>query len=149
MIQRIQTIYLIFAIATVVAFLFAPVIQFEAPEVKYIRNMPAWDVKFYFKGYYYFIVLIAESFAIGLSLLSIFLFKRRAVQALLCLVAIVFHVLAFAYIVYYFRTKETPIDIIFTYWNIAAIPPVIFWLLAYRGIKKDDELIKSMERLRD
>lgn len=149
MIQRIQTIYLILAILTLAAFQFAPVIQYEAPEVKYLRKVAAWDVKHFVNGYYVFVVPILGGIAAGFSLISIFLFKQRNVQALLCWVAMFFHLLSAGFIYYFFRTKETPIDIVYTIWNLSAIPPVVFLLLAYFAIQKDEALVKSMDRLRD
>ena len=137
------------AIAAMTAFLFAPVIRFEAPDVQYVRDMAAWDVKPYALGYFIFLVAILEGVAIGFSLLAVFLFKQRNVQASFCLIALLVHVAAAAYIYYFFQTKETPIDILYTWWNLAALPPVVFLLLAYLGIKKDEALVKSMDRLRD
>jgi len=149
MVQRIQTIYLLLAISTIAAFLFAPVIRYEAPDIKYVSDIQAWDVKPFISGYYVFIVAILEGIAIGFSLIAIFLYKRRQFQVILSWLALLLHASSAAYIFYYFQTKENPIDIIYTVWNLAAIPPVIFLLLAIINIKKDEALVKSMDRLRD
>ncbi len=149
MLQRIQTIYLLLAIATIAAFLFAPVIRYEAADINYVNNVQAWDVKPFISGYYVFIVAILEGIAIGFALIAIFLFKRRAFQVAFSWIALFFHLATAAYIFYFFQTKENPIDIIYTAWNPAAIPPVIFILLAIINIKKDDALVRSMDRLRD
>ncbi|MBX2903447.1 MAG: DUF4293 domain-containing protein [Chitinophagales bacterium] len=149
MIQRIQTIYLVLAILTIVAYLFAPVIQYEALDVNYVRNLPTWEVAYFVSGYYVFVAAILSAIAAGFSLIAIFLFSKRGIQSLLCWVAILFHLLAVGYVYYVFQTKETPIDIIYTAWNLAAIPPLVFLLLAYFAIQKDEALIKSMDRLRD
>jgi hypothetical protein len=37
---------------------------------------------------------------------------------------------------------------VYTPWNAIAILPVVFLLLAYRGIQKDEALIKGLDRLR-
>ncbi len=149
MLQRIQTVYLLLAIASIVAFLFAPVIRYEATDINYVKDLPAWDVKPFFSGYYFFVVLIFEGIAVGLSLIAIFLFKRRQLQLGFCWMVLFFHLATTAYIFYFFQTKATPIDIIYTLWNLAAIPPAIFVALAYHHIKKDEQLVKSMDRLRD
>lgn len=149
MIQRIQTIYLILVILSLAAFQFAPVINYEAPDVNYVRNMPAWEVSYFMSGYFVFIVPILCGVAAVLALLAIFFFKNRKVQSFLCWAAIPFHLIAVAYIFYVFQTKETPIDIIYTLWNLTAVPPVLFLLLAISAIKKDEALVKSMDRLRD
>jgi len=149
MLQRIQTIYLLLAIATIASFLFAPVIRFEAADIKYVNDVQAWDIKPFISGYFVFIVAILEGIAIGFSLIAIFLYKRRSFQVALSWLALFLHAACAAYIYYYFQTKENPIDIIYTLWNLAAIPPVIFLILAIINIKKDEALVKSMDRLRD
>jgi multidrug transporter EmrE-like cation transporter len=132
-----------------VGFQFAPVIRFEAPEVKYIRQVPAWDVKFFAIGYFFFVIPILGGIAAGLSLIAIFLYRKRNLQSIFCLLAIFFHLLAVGYIFYFFQTKETPIDIVYTVWNLVALPPVVLLGLAYWAIQKDEALVKSMDRLRD
>ena len=149
MLQRIQTVYLLMAIAAMTAFLFAPVIRYEAPDVQYVRDIAAWDVKPFAMGYFIFLVAILEGVAMGFSLIAVFLFKQRGLQMGFCLIALLVHLAATAYIYFFFQTKETPIDILYTWWNLAAIPPAVFLLLAYMGIKKDEALVKSMDRLRD
>lgn len=149
MLQRIQTIYLLLAITTIAAFLFAPVIRYEAPDIKYVNDLQAWDVKPFISGYFIFIIAILEGIAIGFSLIAIFLYKRRAFQIALSWLALLLHAACAAYIFYFFQTKENPIDIIYTVWNLAAIPPLIFLILAIINIKKDEALVKSMDRLRD
>jgi hypothetical protein len=149
MLQRIQTIYLLLAVAAMAAFLFAPVIRYEATDINYVNDVQAWDVKPFISGYFVFIVAIFEGIAIGFSLLAIALYKRRPLQIVLAWLAMLLHISSAAYIFYYFQTKENPIDIIYTLWNLAALPPVLFLLLAIFGIKKDEALVKSMDRLRD
>lgn len=149
MIQRVQTIYLLLAILSVAAFQFAPVIRYEAPDIQYVRNLAAWDVSKFISGYFVFVVPILDGIAAGFSLIAIFLYKKRNIQSLLCWIAILLHLAVVAHIAYFFQTTNTPIDIIYTLWNLAAIPPVVFWLLAHFAIQKDEALVKSMNRLRD
>ena len=147
MLQRVQTIYLLLAILTIAGFCFAPGIQYQSLEGS-LKNVAIWDVKYFFKGYLFFINPILLGIAAGLALISIFLYKKRSLQMTLTLLSIVPILASVAYTLYFFQTKETALDILYTAWNALAILPVIFLVLAYRGIKKDEELIKGLDRLR-
>ncbi len=150
MIQRIQSVYLL--LTTLLSFLFlkneilafsdetGSVIKFTinglsgVPE-PLVKTLPATIL----------IVLIPV-----LSALIIFLFKNRSLQLILCKMLLsLISVLIIALVIY-------SCTIIGKY-NAELVPgfkmglPVIqliFGYLAYRGIKKDDDLVKSYDRLR-
>lgn len=84
------------------------------------------------------------------SLITIFLFKNRQVQLILCKLLLVL-VSAFIILLVFYSYK------VISNYNAELIPgirmavPVIQLILvfmAYRGIKKDDDLVKSYDRLR-
>ncbi len=148
MIQRIQTVYLILAILTIAAFAFVPVVRYESPDFKLVRALAGWDVKHFYEGYFIFLNIIFLGISAGVALLSIFLFKKRSLQSALTLFAILPILTSAGYIFYFFQTKESSLDMVYTPWNAIAILPVVFLLLAYRGIQKDEALIKGLDRLR-
>jgi hypothetical protein len=90
--------------------------------------------------------LILSVFAIlisALSLLAIFLFSKRKIQIMLTKVLIVLIIIftcVFCYTVYLFGS-----------WDYKAVIPalqLLFAVLAYRGMRRDDNLVKSYDRLR-
>ncbi len=150
MIQRIQTIFLLLAIVALGLFLWMPLITVESGKftdaVKgfYIAHtLPFMDVP-----YIYFINAILTGIAAGFTLIAIFLFKKRSVQMLLCWFAIVFIVTAQAFVYYKYQTKVFIGDVILTPWNLLSFVAIAFEMLAFAYIRKDEETIKSMDRLR-
>lgn len=147
MIQRKQTIYLL------VAAILGAVISFYNPNLwraKLVNNRYE-----YFTGqssYLYFILLMI---IIALSIVCIFLYKKRPLQFKLTVINLL---LSIAIIVLqYFKIKtealqwqESQMLASSTYLPAAFLPIIIVVLLflAARGIYKDERLVKSLNRLR-
>lgn len=146
MIQRIQTVFLFLAIVSLALFLYQPLIQMEGPG--FLDQLHGIDVTHRYNGYIYYINLIFTAIAAGITLLNIFLFKKRQIQMLLCWFAIVFIGAAVAFVYYRYQTKIFNGDVVFTYWNLLALAAALFEVLAFVYIKKDEELVKSLDRLR-
>jgi hypothetical protein len=155
MIQRLQSLYLTFVVLLSLLFLIGAVFNFTDESGKNIQLLlngnlieqagqslskaqPAWLPA----G---LIILIS-----ALSLVTIFLFKNRKVQLILAMavslaasgliIALSFYAISFMHA---FRLTVIP-------GVKMAIPLLIliFSILAYRGILKDDRLVKSYDRLR-
>ena len=75
--------------------------------------------------------------------------RVRNQQMLLCWFAILFIVTAEGFIYYKYQTKVFMGDVILTPWNILAIVAAVLQILAFLFIRKDEELVKSVDRLRD
>ncbi|MBP8959017.1 MAG: DUF4293 domain-containing protein [Bacteroidales bacterium] len=154
MIQRIQTIYLIIISILSFVLLTGPVINFSGPDnqvimvkLSGISGLTGIDFKADFLLKIFLVLLIAS---IVLSLTAIFLFKRRNLQFKLTT------------IVAFFTLVITVIEVYIILWILKTegvtlipgfkmfIPPVLIILacLALKGIKHDEKLIKSYERLR-
>ena len=146
MIQRIQTVFLLLAIVSLALFLYLPLIQLERPN--FTEDIHGIDVTYLANGYIYFINVIFAAIAAGITLINIFLFKKRSIQMLFCWSAIVFIGAAFAFVFYRYQTKVFQGDVILTYWNLLALAAALFEVLAFVYIKKDEELVKSLDRLR-
>lgn len=146
MIQRIQTVFLLLAIICLGLFLYFPLIVTQ--NVKFTNEYHGIDVTERYNGFIYYINLIFVATAAGLTLLNIFLFKVRKLQMLLCWLAIMFIGCAFGFVYYRYETKVFAGDVMLTYWNLLALAATAFEVLAFVYIRKDEALIKSMDRLR-
>lgn len=84
------------------------------------------------------------------SVVAIFMYKRRKQQRMLVIIAVVIDIVAIALEAYYLNQAKNGQSNLMVL-NFRVIIPVvnlILLLLASRGIKKDDDLVKSYDRLR-
>ena len=147
MIQRIQTVFLMIAAVALGTQVATPLVKSSVTDTAYYR-----DSLLYLKEYMPTLVLLIVT--IALVLITIFLFKNRKLQKALVLAGIV-GILATNLVVG--ATFLAPTQSIMNISNatitpgIGAFMPVIAMIsliFAYRGITKDDKIVKSMDRLR-
>lgn len=81
----------------------------------------------------------------ALALLNIFLFKNRSLQLKLCYLGIV---LSLGLLALYFLEMQNFIGGTISIWALFYFPILLCFIFAARGIKKDEKLIKSLDRLR-
>lgn len=150
MIQRIQTVFLLLSAIILGLFLWLPLIGVEAKA--FTDSIPGWQIGHTLPvadvPYIIFFNAILTGTAIGFTLINIFLFKKRNIQMLLCWFSILFIVTAECFVYYKYQTKVFMGDVILTPWNILAIVAVVLQILAFVFIRKDEELVKSLDRLR-
>jgi len=128
MLQRIQSLYLLFY-TLLAAFCF-----WGFPVIDYAFSI-GFDLRF--------ISLVLG----GLTFLTIVLFSKRKMQLGLIKVVSIVHI-AFAVICVYsigFPNILTENKLLLTVFFVLG---VLFLFLAHRGVKKDEELIRSLDRLR-
>ena len=131
MIQRIQTIYLLIA-----SIAFA-LLSFKIPfwslndAFMYAQN----DNKLY--------LLLITLFVF--SLIGIFLFKKRIVQMKLLRLSILIEFVVLVRLFLTYRELNTPLDAKVFFLLMSAF---VALLLAYRGVKKDENLVRSVDRIR-
>lgn len=151
MIQRLQTVFLLLAIILLGLFLWMPLIGMEGLKFKY--TLQGWELsrtlRFMEQPYIYFFNAIFTGTAIGLSLIAIFLYKKRSLQMLLCWFSILLIASAEAFVYYQYQTYVFEGDVVLTYWNLLSLAAIVLQLLAFIYIKKDEQLLKSVDRLRD
>ena len=150
MLQRIQTIYLALALLSQLA-------QFFLPWVEYYVNGTETGVSALELDGSHFTVMpltFVLSLSLGLVLGSIFGFKNRAKQmktARMALISTLLGFLAFAFIHYMnIQALDEMGELMMTYQLTTVLPlasAILIWL-AIKGIKKDDDLIRSVDRLR-
>ena len=152
MIQRIQTIYLLAAFALCIGCLCTPIAHFMVSEsMEKVDMYNLWLVSegrhmFYFCPVLMAILVITTS----LIFIDVWLFKHRVLQMRVAIFSMI--LLVAWYIVYgiiIFLLYSTAGMIWSTHWT-AAFPAVAFILLylAFRGIMKDEKLVRSLDRLR-
>jgi len=152
MIQRIQSLWLFLAAVALIAVLFLPVGVFKLPNGLYACtafnmtqtgavppiNLPVWLIG---------LISVVAGF---ISFLAIFLFKKRGLQIRFTRIALVLKVLLLLGLVglfYYFRNV---LDAWVGYGPAVLMPllGIVLDLLAINGIHKDDQLVKSLDRIR-
>lgn len=126
MIQRVQTLYLLLYIAITLGLWF---VLFHSTDVNNLLG----DLRH--------ILLVLTS----LSVISLFLYRKRRIQMRMLIFTLVCHMAWCAFVIYTFDTIAI-LDNGFL-WAFFFCGP-LFLGLAYRGVKKDENLIRSVDRLR-
>ncbi len=142
MIQRIQSLWL----------LLAAIVMFIGTRLPFAvaKNTESGQIEPVMVNEYLIAYLLAIFLSLG-TLVIIFLFKRRSNQRRLIWLGILSSILFI--VLMYFKVEEyRNIDNIHSAsFKIGAAFPVlyiIFMTLAYSGVKRDDKLVKSVDRLR-
>ena len=154
MIQRPQTVYLILGAVLVVFSLFVNLGNILGLDQVYTLSAICAPAEIpVLKGHWFFLTnIITVSLAVVLAIYSVSQFKNRPKQLKLVYL-LFFAVLAQVVNVLYTPTKMMELlseGVVFkesfgTYLPIAA---VAFCILALKGIRKDEELVKSIDRIR-
>ena len=136
MIQRIQTVYLVVSALIIAAlYIWFPVVQDEAGNTIISRDEP--------------LVLGLLGVSVLLTVISIFNFKKRKLQFVLNRLNIISNFVLLGVFVY--RTLTLSGETLFSEKGIGVLFPIIsivFLVLANKAIKRDEDLVKSVDRLR-
>ncbi|HBS88584.1 MAG: hypothetical protein A2W91_18260 [Bacteroidetes bacterium GWF2_38_335] len=136
MIQRIQTVYLLFSLIASVVMFIVPVIGLNSASFKIT------DEGFTSLG-------ILTGAICAISFATIILFKKRTLQIRLCLYNMILFFFFYGLLYYILHSNEISIsDVDFGFGVILPAICFILTFLAFRSIRRDDALIKSMDRLR-
>ena len=94
------------------------------------------------------LLLLILSAGVGIaSLISIFLYRNRKTQLRIVLVTLLVSIINL--VLFFTQTKKfVPGESSYNLTAIFAIVVPVFLILAMRGIKKDEKLVKSLDRLR-
>lgn len=136
MLQRIQTIYLLLAALTSAGLIF----------VFSIGENPSGEAVFAQDILIVFGLFLASA---ALSLVTIFLFKNRKLQFVLGRLNIILNLILLGLFVYWSLNISGESNI--SEKGIGMLIPIIsivFLVLANKAIKKDEDLVKSVDRLR-
>jgi len=136
MLQRIQTIYLIISIIIMaILYVWFPVISGEEGQVIIERNEP--------------LIFGLVFVSIALAIISILSFKKRKLQFVLNRLNIISNFVLLGVFVY--RSLTLSGETLVSEKGIGVLLPIIsivFLVLANKAIKKDEDLVKSVDRLR-
>ena len=136
MLQRIQTIYLLLAVITSAGLIFIFALwENSAGEAVYAQDQ--------------LIALGMFMASAAISLVSIFMFRNRKLQFVLGRLNIILNLFLLGVFVYWSLTLPGEMDI--SEKGIGMFLPIIsivFIVLANKAIKKDEDLVKSADRLR-
>jgi len=146
MIQRIQTIYLFLAAILAGVYLYTPILVFETGQNSQL--MRAWELKYFYDGYFIFLVAIGAGISVGASLIAVLLFKKPTLQKAFSWLSILGMLFCFFYSLSKWYYVDYIEDSIFYYGNITPWVVIILNLLAIRGINHDQRLVRSYDRLR-
>lgn len=138
MIQRIQTVYLILALV------FSGILPFVFPLWK-----TAGDIPVYFMETSYYTVLFG--FSTTLSVISILAYKKRQNQFVLNRLNLISNVILLGLFVYRSLMISGETAEVVSEKGIGMFLPIasiLFLVLANKAIKKDEDLVKSVDRLR-
>lgn len=157
MIQRIQSVFLIFVFLLGMLLFVSPILGFTSYENTFVMNA-------YHTLNLVDHTVISKNIGIGamqglvalLALISVFLYKKRQLQIKLCKLNILLVAIQIAAIVLYidvakdaiFPTSPNDVLIRIKYGAIIPILSLILLYLAVRFIKKDEDLVRSADRLR-
>ncbi len=146
MIQRIQTIYLIIVVILIVQVFFFPFLIFFNEQ-----ESISFDALKISDGEYLLPLSILFGTIILLALISIFLYKKRMLQARITVVNTLLLLGSIGLVAYFgwqMKNSLTDYHIQYNFTCIFPIIAIIFNYLALRGIQKDEALVRSANRIR-
>ena len=162
MIQRKQTVFLLLAAIISALLFFMPLVSFEAngSAMKFtifgIQN-PIETISLS-TTYTWPLVVLTVLMTLA-PIVTMFLYKKRELQVRLCrltmLVTIIFIGLVFLYyesdlqeVIAAVEGDQYQLDVAYFIGMVFPLVNLVLYILAIRGIKKDIELLKSVDRLR-
>jgi carbon starvation protein CstA len=138
MIQRQQTLWLILASA-------AALLSFMYPFVTGKGLEKGLEVDKVITASSNFILMIITGTSLVLSTVTIFLYKDRKLQMKLCIAGIL---LAIGILAMYILQMQDLRKTTLALFCILPLAILIGYFLAYRNIRKDEKLVKSLDKLR-
>lgn len=158
MIQRIQSIYLVLAVIAGMLTFFLPFTHFYAGDVKIaeyamfgVFNVQSDTLEL--TNPYPLPMWIMSALSIIMPLVAIFQFKKRMIQMKIVRLGFLVEM---SFLVYLFfaidkvnaELYDGQISILYHTGFYMPVMAIVLMFLAQRGIKKDEDLVKSLDRLR-
>jgi hypothetical protein len=155
MIQRAQSVYLFLVVVLMSFFLIFPIVNLVTDESVPLR-LYSYGLRKILNGESQQIMstlplLILAIVVSIINLYDIFLFNKRTVQMRLCVYNILLMIGLLLLTFYYFRVVLKSYDIAYHHFKIAAVIPIlciVLNIMAFSGIRRDELLVKTYERLR-
>lgn len=156
MLQRIQTVYLLLAFALCIVCLCLPVAHLTPADSYGMSTIDVFNLWISCEGAHIFwycpVMMGILVIATALIFLDVWLYRQRALQMRLCsfsMILLVAWYIAYGVIIYMMLHTGNAPESWRPHWS-AALPAVALVLcyLAFRGILKDEMLVRSLDRLR-
>ncbi len=157
MIQRIQSIYLLLAAGLMTAVLFLPLAVMGGGEdaARLTANgLSTGTVESMSVLTPAPLAMILLALCAALPLVTIFLFKKRRLQMTLCRIEMVLLLVAQLTVAYMLWQARGMVEALgvepmnFALTDVFPLVALIFTWLALRGIRRDEELVRSLDRIR-
>ncbi len=140
MIQRQQTLWLLLStVAGILTFMF-PFATGEKLVEKTGLRAPAQLIA----GNNFFILLLTIA-SIGIAAVTIFMYKDRKLQIKLCLLGLF---VSIGILVLYIIEIKKVIASTPALWAVLPVLIIVGFFLAFRNVRKDEKLVKSLDKLR-
>lgn len=141
MIQRIQSIWLLLAAICASLAFFIP---FGTEFVSELNTKTVLGEGMNAKNNTVVLIIIAD--IILCALIAIFSYKNRKVQKAFCMIIIILSLACIGFMIYTaeFAVENTSVRL----GIITPILSLVFAILALQGVRKDDKLVKNLDRLR-
>ncbi len=134
MLQRIQTLYMLVAVAVSAALIFfAPMWTAGDVPVMLTENP---------------VYMVGVGLVVGMVLANVFNFKKRKLQVVLNRLSIFISFAVFGFMVYEYATLPEEPQVVFGLGLINPLAVIVLLSLANKAIIKDEELIRSADRIR-
>lgn len=155
MIQRIQSIYLFFVFILTALLFFFPLAEFIIP-----GGIDSYIFKFggIIQSSDNNPLTYASTFEIGvliavislISLITIFLYKKRTLQIRLCIynTILMFALIVMIAIYSYMAIRDLDAKFVFNFASSFILISMILSILAFRKIRRDEQLIRGLDRIR-
>ena len=140
MIQRQQTLWLLLATAAAILTFMFP---FAVGEELVLKTAMKQRTEIIAGNNFFTLILTVVT--IGISVVTIFMFKDRKMQAKLCLLGLLVSALI---LVLYFLNMKKIISATAALWSILPVAVIAGYYMAFRNIRKDEKLVKSLDKLR-
>lgn len=149
MIQRVQTLFLLAIAALSLLLFFFPFTQINIGESKYLLTLMPGCLKAMVKPFIYFPIAL-NGVVIVLSLYTISKYKRRKKQMKFAQLLMLFSAFLIGSLFTMDFIKQGEIPAVMDFKPVAFIPAinVVLAFLARWFIKKDDDLVRSSDRIR-
>lgn len=150
MIQRIQTLYLLGILALIILCFYFPMAE--------LFNTAGQNDWYSLSGLlsgkagksFNEVLTFLAGLVVGATFITIFIYKKRKRQMIACIVIIVVLIVMEVFIFVQIQQLKKELGMLANY-KITSVFPLIgavLAFLAYRAIKKDEDLVKSYDRLR-
>jgi uncharacterized membrane protein len=140
MIQRQQTLWLLLAAAAAV---FTFMYPFATGE-EMVKNTAMKQAAEVIAGSNFFTLILTIA-SVGIAVVSIFMFKDRKNQMRLCLLGLL---ASLVILVIYFLDMKKLISPTPALWAVLPILAIAGYFMAFKNIRKDEKLVKSLDKLR-